>query len=325
MSRRLEIAGNILAEILNYMLAIALQVVIFSDFVKQRPGFFRIILLSIIPVFYYSVRELCGSRSLFFLLHILPPVGVITLWSRSPYEQIVFAVVSTVFALLSIGKRLSGKETGMGAASPPGAAGFFFFIYLADGWQAAGKSGNYVIALMILYILGYFLYFYIMRFSEYMDVNSKTTEHIPVKHAFYISFGLVTGFLGISAGVICIGIGRQFIYRIIAEIKRAFVMALTFLFSLIPQGEAQSETWSGDMEKMELISPVYEAAEPSVLTWIFNALVYILGIAGIIVLLAAAVIGFIRLVEEAFRQKAGLCQEEEEERRMKHLSGELLK
>lgn len=81
MSRRLEIAGNILAEILNYMLAIALQVVIFSDFVKQRPGFFRIILLSIIPVFYYSVRELCGSRSLFFLLHILPPVGVITLWS----------------------------------------------------------------------------------------------------------------------------------------------------------------------------------------------------------------------------------------------------
>ncbi|MBO5057305.1 MAG: DUF4129 domain-containing protein [Lachnospiraceae bacterium] len=317
MSRRMEIAGNILAEILNYMLAIALQVVIFSDFVQQWPGFFRIILLSVIPVFYYMVRELCGSRSLFFLLHILPPVGVIALWSKTPYEQIVFAIISTVFALLSAGKRLTGKEVGMGAAPPPGAAGFFFFIYLVDGWQADGKSGNYVIVMMILYILGYFLYFYFRRFSEYMDVNNRTTEHIPVRHAFYSSFGLMIGFLGISAGVICIGIGRQFIYRIIAGIKRVFVMALTFLFSLIPEGEAQSEIWSGDMEKVELISPVYEASEPSVLIWILNALVYILGIAGIIVLLAAVVIGFIRLVERAFRQKGRLCQEDEEEEKDK--------
>lgn len=317
MSRRMEIVGNVLAEILNYMPAMALQTVIFADFIQQWPGFYRIILLSAVPVFYYMVREYCGSRILFFLLHILPIAGVIGLWGKTPGEQIVFAVISAVFALLSIGRKLAGKESGMEAVPPPGAAGCFFFVYLADNWQADGKSGNYVTALMIFYILGYFLYFYLRRFSEYMDVNNRTTEHIPVRHAFYTSFGLMTGFLGISAGVICIGTGRQFIYRIAAGIKRIFVMVLTFLFSLIPEGEPQSEIQSGNMENIELIPQVYESSEPSAVTWILNALVYILGIAGIIVLLAAVVTGFIRLVEKAFQGKSRVRQEDGEEEKDK--------
>lgn len=313
MSRRMEIVGNILAEILNYTLAAALQILIFLDFIQQWPGFLRIVLLLFIPVFYYLVRELCKSRILFFLLHLLPPLGVISLWGRTSYEKAVFAVIVIVFALISIGRRLTEKENGMEAAAPPGAAGFFFFLYLVDNWQSAGKSSSYIMLLMIWYVLGYFLFFYFRRFSGYIDVNNRTTEHIPVKRAFYSSLGLMTGFLGISAAVICVGIGKQLPYRMIAGIKRILIIVITFLFSLIPKGEAQSEIWSGGPEKPEAVSPVYEPAEPSVLTWILNVLVYILGIAAIIALLAVVVISFIRLVEKAFQRKCRVYRETGEE------------
>lgn len=317
MSRRMEIAGNILAEILNYMLAIALQVVVFADFIRQWPGFLRIILLSIVPVFYYLVREFCGSRSLFFLLHILPVAGAIVLWGKTPYEQAVFAIVAAVFALLSISKKLSGKDSGTEVASPAFMSGFFFFIYLIDDWQSGGKNGSCLTAMTMIYVLGYFLYFYLRRFWAYMDVNNRTTDHIPVKHAFYSSLSLIFGFLMISAGSICMGTDRQLADRIMAGIKKVLVMVLTFLFSHFPKGEAQSEIWTGDMEKNKFVPPPYETSEPSVFAWILNALVYILGIAGVIVLLAAVITGFIRLVEKAFRQKSGVCQEDEEEEKDK--------
>lgn len=318
MNRYLTFAGNILAEILNYIIIVSLQVLIFFDFLKRWPGSIRVACLVLIPVCYYLARSLCNHAGLFFLIHLLPVLGVIMLYGRETSEKVVFGGTAILLALISISKKLSRKPAGAEVILPPAAAGIFFAVYLADGLQGKGACGDYLMQLMSLYMLLYFLYFYFMQFLKYMEVNNRTTEHIPINRAFHLSFGLLAGYIGILAIVIFLLADRQLADRIASAIGRMFKAVIAFLFSFYRGGEAKADTvLFGAVTGEEAFSLPTEAAEPSFLAQILDVLLALVALIAAISLLIAVVIGFIRLIKGAFsvrKQKTSGKESEEGDR-----------
>lgn len=302
MSRRIEIAGNIIAEILNYMLIIALQAILFLDIVNWQPGLWRILVPVSLPVFFYLVREFCASRILFFVFHILVPWLYVGLWGRNLQEKVIFGVSAAFVSLLSIHRRLSRQETGGEVIIPIAAAGLFCALYLLDAYHAQGQNTQLLTMLMICYALLYFLYLYLMRFLQYMDVNHRTTGNIPMNRAFGSSFGMVVGFLGISAVAIGLGADGQLFDALWELIRKGLLSALSFLVSLLPRGGEKAQEiitqTAGDGAGMMMF--MEEDNGPTFLSRILDGIFFLVSAAITAVACGALILGFLRLVNAAF-------------------------
>ncbi len=301
MSRRVEIAGNILAEVLNYILIAALQAVLFLDVVRQWPGNVRMFFPVLVPVLFYLMRELCGSRLLFFGIHVLAPWLLAAFWGRNLPEKIIFGATAVLLSLLSVHRRLTRKERGREVVLPLAAACLFFALYLLDVYQAQGGNVEFLIFLMIGYALLYFLYLYLVHFLHYMDVNRRTTENIPVERAFASSFGLVLGFLFICAAAICLSADRRAFVWLGEIIRKGLFAALSFLASLLPKGgEAAGEIVQEAQENAGMFMMPMEQGEASPLSRILDGLFFLLSAAATAAAVAAVLFGFLRLVNAAF-------------------------
>lgn len=301
MSRKIEATGDILAEIANYIVLAALQIFLFQDFLGQWPGNLKMAGFVLVPLFYYLVRTYCKRILPFLALHILPVAAVIQFYSAGLAEKVIFGVTAVFCAFISFGQKLSGKGSGMGMTPPPFMAGILFAIYLLDAFQTEGICGVYLMRLMIVYLFLFFLYLYLTRFVHYMDMNNRTTEHIPMYRAFFASFGLMGGFAGISMVLICLFSDRQLADKIASFLGKLLKTVILFLISLLPVAEEEAESvaegmGSGAAESMMLM----EKTEPSFLLKLLNFLTELLSAAVTIALILGMVIGFVRLVKWAF-------------------------
>ena len=302
MSRRIETAGNIIAEILNYMPLIALQAILFHDIVNWQPGLLHLLVPVFLPVLFYLMREFCGSRILFFGIHILVPWLYVVLWGRNLPEKVIFGASAAFVSILSIHRRLSREGMGGEVIIPIAAAGMFCALYLLDAYQAQGQNAEFLTVLMICYALLYFLYLYLMRFLQYMDVNHRTTGNIPMNRAFGTSFGMVVGFLGISAVAICLGADGRLFDMLGGLIRKGLLTALSFLVSLLPRGgeEAQeiitqtAHNGGGMMMLME------EESGPTFLSKLLDGLFFLVSAAITAAACGAVILAFVRLVNAAF-------------------------
>lgn len=304
MSHRVEVISNVLAELLNYILAAAIEIVLFKDFIEQWPGMGRIAALAIVPVFYYMLREFCQNPLLFFALHIIPGAGIIGWWGRSSYEKAVMGGTAVLFALFSIGRHLRKEKKRAQAVTPLAAAGGFCLLYLADSVQGFGKSGDCLIQMLILYLIGYFLQFYLVNFLRYMDMNSRTMENIPQNRAFYTSFGLAAGFTGMLAVLFYGGTHRQQIDAAGAKLGKLMAGFIAFLLSFLPKGGEKEMEFGWQVESGERME-LPEAQEASFLAQILDVLLFFIAAAVAVVLIIGMIAALLRLIKEAFwgRQK----------------------
>lgn len=302
MSRRIEIAGNILAEILNYMILMAFQSILFLDIAKWQPGIWHILFPALLPVLFYLAREFCGSRLVFFGIHALLPWLLVCFWGRNLPEKVIFGVTAVFVSLLSIHRRLSKEDRGREVIIPAAAAIPFCGLYLLDSYHGAGQNAGYLTMLMICYALFYFLYLYLMRFLQYMDVNHRTTGNIPMNRAFYSSFGMVMGFLAISAAAVCLSADGQ-LFDALGEIIRKWLLAaISFLVSLLPRGgeEAQEIITQTAADGGGMMMFMEEENGPTLLSKILDGIFFMVSAAVTAVACGAVILGFVRLVNAAF-------------------------
>lgn len=323
MSQKIESVENILAEILNFILAAAVETLIFAGFLKYWPGNLRMLFLVFVPVLYYLIRRFCNNAFLFFLMHFMVAAGVMALYSRQMGETVVFGIFSILFAVFSIIRKLSEGKTGMSPMNPLGAACFFFVVYLIDSLQAEGVCGSRIMQLMIIYMLIYFLYYYLINFDLYIDLSNRTTEHISAGRAFGASFGMMAGFLGISGLIISLFSDRQLADRIGSAIRNFLKRVLIFFFSLFPEGAEEEAVIPGSTGSLEM-SEMMESAEktgPSLLGQIINAVFYIVSVIAILALLAAAVIAILRFLKSVFgkRMQKRMTEKSEENDKIESL------
>ncbi len=311
MKRRIEIARNIVAELLNYLLIASVAYVFIVDVARRVPPTKELFLLALFPLFFYGLREWCNKLWLFWGLHIAPVLLFVLIYKgEGVYRGIFFAIVM-IYLFLSIGKRVNSTVRGIEAALPPVAMGVYLALYLLDSAQENGANGALLLQLMICFATGYFIYYFLQQFLSYVDVNARTTENIPVKNVFFSSIGLAMGFTVAAFFLITICANRSLAQKFSAAIKQIIRKLLSLI--QIGSGEVNIEPEALTMQGGGGMPDLGEPVEPSLFMQILDVVLMVGTLSLILVLVCCGIAAFIKAVKEGFHRKGYVHRFEETE------------
>ncbi len=306
MNRKLRFMKNILAEILNYLLFFAAGKVLLTDFAGIRQGMSGLFLLGLLPVFYYIVRKSCRRFGGFFLLHLLPVVLFLALYQGNLFWKIWVIFVMLCLFMISFGKKIRSDEMGMDVMFPVAFGVLILVLYLVDQKQGEGTCEDFLFYVLVLFLVGYLAHYFLDRFIYYIEMNNRTTENIPAGSVFCSSAALAGGFLAFTGTLIMLGAKGEMLGRIGAAIYQTVIMALRFLFSMLPKGgqeEAEISEILPESGDQAMPWAEMEAVEPSVFLKILEKILGIVMVAMLTVLLLAAVVKLVRFIREIFLRK----------------------
>lgn len=305
MNRKLEIAKNLLTEILNYLIVFAMGMIFLTDFAKVVANKAELFAIVLLPLAFYVIREKCRSFFLFLFLHMLPCGFVLLFYEGSIFQKIWLFLAAIFLAVSSFGKKMQGRKMGMEAVFPPVFGAVTWVLYLIDQRQGEGACAELLCYTAAGFTTGYFLYYFLRQFLHYIEINNRTTENIPVNHVFRSSALLAGGF-ALAAGTVMLLCGdREWMNRVGEAIHRAIIGFLTFLLSLLMKGDETEES---------VISPSYEtpgampwdmgeAVEPPLILKILEIMLGVLALGAAAVLIVMTVLGIVRLIRERFTQR----------------------
>lgn len=319
MNRKLEILKNLLAEILNYLLFGAVGTVIFTDIASFQVNRAELWVMMVLSVFYYGIRERCRHFSVFFLLHILPIGAFWALYRGNIFLKVWMAFVMVFLMLISFGKKIHSAEMGMNVIFPIAFGGGILVLYLIDHAKGGGDCGGLLLYVLIGYVVGYLGYYFLERFIHYIEINTRTTENIPVGHVFRSSMGLAGGFTALAGLVMVLGSDRELLDRIGVAIHQFILRMIRFLVSLLPKGAEAGEEIENILPESGQPSMPFEemeAVEPSVFMKVLETLVGILTIAALAVLLVIAAVRLVKWLRDIFSKRkavSGISEEAHED------------
>ena len=311
--RRIEIAKNVIAELTNYLIIIAVSYVFQNNFTEDKADKAVYFFLVTIPLFYYFLREKCKMFSVFLLFHLLPIVVTVLVCHASPGQKVFVILIEAACLAVSFIRRFNKKNgAGMEVLMPSIAMAAFIILYLVDAWQGKGICGSFMRQLTVFFVFGYFIFYFLKQFLHYMDMNDRTTDNIPVQHIFYSAAGLSGVFTVISALIIALTSDWALIGRMGQIIRNIFFRLLTFIFSLFPEGQEPVVESASEEEMEEILWGAEQLSQEGAFVKAMDKLISIFAAVLICVLLAAAVIGVVKLIRAAFarKQKEHLISEE---------------
>lgn len=302
MNRKIELLKNITAEILNYLVVSSCAYVILVDFAKVKPVLWQMAALVMVPLFFYGLREWCDKLWLFMVLHGLPLLVLLFLYQGNDIYKVVFIAVVIFYTCLSISRRIGAVGRGMEAAAPPAVAGIYFVLYLLDTVQGDKQNGAVLLQLLIFFMAGYFIFYYLRQFLSYVDINARTTENIPVKNVFYSSAGLAAGFTVIAFGLITICANRNLIEKISAMI-RMLIRKLLSLIRFSPEEIHVEAELSGEQIRGAM-PDLGEAVEPSLFMQIMDVVLTLTAFGLILFFLVSGIVALRKFLREGFNRKS---------------------
>lgn len=310
MRNKIETVKNILAELINFMLALAIMIIIFRDFVNVWSGTRRLMVLVAVPILFYFAREQIKKASFFFAVHILIVSILGFFYADTSFEKVVFIFVAGVFAAISMNKRLTSDKQGSEAVNPIVMTGALLALYFVDGFQANGKSGGYLLQIMIIYMGIYLLYYYLSQVLKFVNINCRMTENVPVKRLISTSFGMILVFILIVVMLLFLSVNREVIDEMAAQIGEFIKRIIRFITSFFNY-ESDITISVEKAERVEGGGPI-PVTEQSTFSKFLDMLIYLGGCAFLLVAVIGAAMTFYKLVQKAFRMKEGNKQVETE-------------
>ncbi len=208
--------------------------------------------------------------------------------------------------MISFGKKIRSDEMGMDVMFPVAFGVLILVLYLVDQKRGEGTCEDFLFYVLVLFLVGYLAHYFLDRFIYYIEMNNRTTENIPAGSVFCSSAALAGGFLAFTGTLIMFGAKGEMLGRIGAAIYQTVIMALRFLFSMLPKGgqeEAEISEILPESGDQAMPWAEMEAVEPSVFLKILEKILGIVMVAMLTVLLLAAVVKLVRFIREIFLRK----------------------
>lgn len=301
--RRLEIAVNILAECLNYLLFASLAHVLLTDFTKQGSDCVLLAIGGLFPVLCYLLRESCRKLFWFLVLHGAAVLLAALLVPGELAQRILFVIGAAFFAILSLTRRLSGGRAGMDAMLPPVAAGIFAGLHFLDAAQGQGLSGSLLLWLFCIYMAGYLFYYYLKRFDWYVDVNNRTTEKIPMGNLFFSTASLAGMFIITASLAAALGLSEEFAKKVQKLLSGILVMLGTFLYGILPEEHGGITLGRGQKEAVDFGEMLGQAKESSILARLLDILIVFFAVAVLAFLCFQLIMRVIIGIREGFARR----------------------
>ena len=301
--RKLEIAVNILAEGLNYLLFASLAHVLLTDFTKQGSDCVLLVLGGLFPVLCYLLRERCRKLFWFLVLHGAAIVLAVLLVPGELTQRILFGIGASFFAILSLTRRLSGGKAGMDAMMPPVAAGIFAGLHFLDARQGQSLSASLLLWLFCIYMAGYLFYYYLKRFDWYVDVNNRTTEKIPMGNLIFSTASLAGMFILITFFTAALGLSEEFAEKVQKLLSGLLVMLGTFLYGILPEEHGGITLSRGQEQAVDFEEMFGPAKEPSILARLLDILIGVFAVAVLAFLCFRLIMRLIAGIREGFARR----------------------
>ncbi len=303
MERKIFHVKNCIAEVLNYLLYVMTELVLFSLIGVENPTFLRFAFPVVIPLFYYLVRCLVHRFWFFLLLHLLPFIGIILGYGDSVTQRVIFLLAAILQAIVSLYIRVTlrsdpnRKDYGIHEVPPLLAVGIAAGLIMLNGNGGKESTERLLMQMMIIFFVVYFICLFLDKFLYYTEMSKKTAGNVPIKAILSINFAIVGGFAGICAVMMAALADRNFARFLSELVKRILWEILVLLYYLVrlikpimKDNPVKKETW----EFAEM------GTGNNVLAKIIDFLMTVLGIVLLVAFAAAVVYGVIKLIKWGF-------------------------
>jgi len=196
MERLIIHTKNCIAEIANYLLYVMALFLIFLYIKIDRPGFFQFVVLAIVPLYFYLLRCTVHRVWIFVLLHFVPLYFIWVIYSANIIYMVLFLAAAAVQGGISVGTTYNAREKGRWDGGnktfmPTAVIGTGAVIYFIT-------ADTILIALIVIFIVLYFINLHLAKFTEYIEINRLSTGNVPNRSIFFSGVVLVGFFILLS-------------------------------------------------------------------------------------------------------------------------------
>ncbi len=296
--KAIEIGNSILILFMNHWVVVSLAMFFMSLGGFETPYFGLWAFLFVLPVFLYFVRSYIHNFYLFFLIHIGLMIGVCSLPINIALK-IVMAVMFLFYVALSIKTRLSNAAEEV-VFVPAASVGIIGAVYIFHDFLIRKDWGIYYILSLLLYLTGFFFYFFMSQYISFVSVNQNSASNIPEREIFLSGIKQTGIYVAGGIFLLLLGANMEWLGYLLGILKAGLAAVLRFLFSFIEYEAPEMNTMPREDGKGPDFGAFMEPGEPHPFWEFLGNVTMILVFAGLAVLLVVLVVKGYQYLKKCF-------------------------
>lgn len=227
---------------MNHWIVIMAVMTVMKFFDYPSPHLPLWLVVSALPLFLYMVRCKVNHFYLFYLIHLLLPVGVIVLLKGGGVIKGLLFLQVIMYVFLSIRHKLHSREGEDVCLPPVLAVGVGFAMYFLYDYQKGQEWTGYYVLAILIYLGFYFIYYYLDRYQSFLTFNKSSAANIPEKAMLRSGVVQVGLFAVVAAGFMLLVADVRWLDAIVYGVQLVFAAILKVLVSGRDAGPTE---WAG--------------------------------------------------------------------------------
>jgi hypothetical protein len=184
----IETGRNLLIILINHLVLIAFGMTVMGLFNQNQNMIWLWSLMVAVPLVFYWARVKVGNFFLFFILHLMAPVGMFFM-PVSILEKLILIFICMVYFIWSIKIRLNESRNKGEDVLPPifMAIALFVMTIIENTHSQKGWESIYLV-LAVIFAAGYCIHMYTNQYLRFLAVNESSAANIPEVEIFTHGF-----------------------------------------------------------------------------------------------------------------------------------------
>ena len=244
---------------MNHWILVVAGFTTLSIFPSEEMHLGFLLLLGLIPVYYYLIRLKTKRYFFFIVLHLLPFL-ILPLCKRSLVLLLVTAAILVFYLIYSIKTKVTPIHVENPFIGPVAgvlsiAACFFFF-----GKYGKHDIHNYYTIAFFVFLLVYFLYYFINNYVWFVNVQKNSVDNISEQSLWVGGLKQLSLFISITFVCMLSLINIEWLSFVVSKIGQFFVFVLRFLISLIRVKEPADSFTYGERLPASNVNGLFNSA-----------------------------------------------------------------
>lgn len=232
---------EILVTQMNHWILVMAALTILSIFSANNLHLGFLLLLGIVPVYYYLLR-LKAKRYVFFILLHFVPFFLLPLCKKSLILILVTAAILIFYFVYSIKTKIAPVNVENPFIGPiAGVCCIAVCFFFHEKYGKVNISNYYTIAFFV-FLLVYFLYYFMDNYVWFVNVQKNSVDNISEQSLWIGGLKQLLVFLSVASVCMLCLMNFEWLSFVVSKIGQFLVLLLRALFSLIRLKEPKEST-----------------------------------------------------------------------------------